>query len=259
MSPDDRSSRVRDHVRRPAAVRVATDANAYTQGCMRTRAERAIIHVVDDDPEFRSAIARLLAASGYGVALFENATKLLEERPRPERGCILLDLKMPDMSGLQLQRLLVERAVPLPIVFMTGCGDIPTSVLAIKAGAEDFLSKPVSRRLLVETIERALRRFDEERDRLRDQAVARSLIKRLTPRERQVFDLVVVGQMNKQIAYQLGTSERTIKAHRHSVMQKLEVRSIAALVSLADRVGIARGGGVGMRDDRARSLSASIV
>jgi RNA polymerase sigma factor (sigma-70 family) len=197
-----------------------------------------VIHVVDDDASFRTAISRLLKVSGYEVADYESATHFLRALENAEPGCILLDVKMPELGGLQLQDKLAKLSHSWPIIFMTGHGDIPTSVRAIKAGAEDFLSKPVSRETLLEAIERALARqaaTQQSQDQLNS---FRSLIATLTPREAEVFALMVRGRPNKQIAHLLGTSERTVKAHRHVVMQKLRVQSFAEAVSIAERVGL---------------------
>jgi FixJ family two-component response regulator len=153
-------------------------------------------------------------------------------------GCILLDVRMPDLSGPELQARLVELANPLPIVFLTGHGDIPMSVQAIKTGAEDFLSKPVPKKTLLETVERALARYDAGREQRERLNALRSLVAPFTPREREVFALMVRGKLNKQIAFELGTSERAIKAHRHNVMQKLKVHSLAEAVSIAERLGL---------------------
>jgi RNA polymerase sigma factor (sigma-70 family) len=197
-----------------------------------------VIHVVDDDSSFRSAIARLLSAAGYEVALYETSQQLLDKPPTNLTDCILLDVQMPGLSGLQLQDRLSKLGNRLPIVFLTGHADIPTSVRAIKAGAEDFLTKPVANEHLLETIRRALDHAEKVRVRSEqvDELLAR--VASLTPRERQVFALVVRGLLNKQIAHELGTSERTVKAHRHMVMQKCAVRSVAELVMIAERTGI---------------------
>jgi RNA polymerase sigma factor (sigma-70 family) len=197
-----------------------------------------VIHVVDDDSSFRSAIARLLSAAGYEVALYETSQQFLDKPPTSLTDCILLDVQMPDLSGLQLQDRLSKLGNRLPIVFLTGHADIPTSVRAIKAGAQDFLTKPVPREQLLETIRRALDHAEEVRARSEQADALLARVASLTPRERQVFALVVRGMLNKQIAHELGTSERTVKAHRHMVMQKCGVRSVAELVMLAGRTGI---------------------
>jgi FixJ family two-component response regulator len=197
-----------------------------------------IIHVIDDDASFRAAVARLLQASGYNVVLYESADQFVETSPGQDRGCILLDMQMPGLSGLELQELLGSIGSILPIVFLTGHGDIPMSVRAIKAGAEDVLPKPVSKEELFAATGRALALYDQRRTRTMRQNLETALVAMLTPRERQVFALLVRGKPHKQIAYELGTAERTVKAHRHSIMMKLKVRSLAEAVSIADRVGI---------------------
>ena len=197
----------------------------------------AIIHIVDDDASFRNAMSRMLRVAGYEVAVYEDAQQLLDKLPDDsEPGCILLDLNIPKVSGVDLQAHLAALGSTIPIIFLTGHGDIPVSVQAIKAGAEDFLTKPVLRTVLIEAIERALVRQRETHERRNEEKAIRALFEKLTPRERQVFDLVVRGQMNKQIAHLLGTTERTIKAHRHRVMEKVQVRSLAELVNLATRL-----------------------
>ncbi|HYS90059.1 MAG TPA: response regulator [Bradyrhizobium sp.] len=197
-----------------------------------------IVHVVDDDASFRKAISRLLKVSGYEIAEYESATSFLRAIDNAKPGCIVLDVKMPTVGGLQLQNELSKLSQNWPIIFMTGHGDIPTSVRAIKAGAEDFLSKPVSKQTLLEAIERALVRSAAIRQSQDLLDSLRSLVSALTPREAEVFALMVRGKLNKQIAHLLGTSERTVKAHRHMVMQKLRVQSFAEVVSIAERVGL---------------------
>ena len=169
-------------------------------------------------------LANLLSACGYRVALYESAKQLLKTPPSDEPACILLDVQMAGLSGPQLQDHLAELGSRLPIVFVTGHADIPTSVRTIKAGAEDFLIKPVPKEKLLESIKRALVRYEEMREQDSRIAVLRSLLSRLTPREHEVFALLVRGHPHKQIAYALGTSERTVKMHRHNVMQKFEVQ-----------------------------------
>jgi RNA polymerase sigma factor (sigma-70 family) len=198
-----------------------------------------LVYVVDDDASFRTAIERRLRIAGYEVETYSSAQLLLDRVPAAERpGCILLDMRMPGLSGLELQSRLIELGSILPIVFVTGHADIPATVRAIKAGAEDFLTKPASSEQLIAAIERALARYEiqrSQRSRL-DSIVAH--LARLTPRERQVFDLIVRGKINKQIATELGTTERTVKAHRHEVMEKMQVHSLAELVSSAERLGL---------------------
>jgi RNA polymerase sigma factor (sigma-70 family) len=199
----------------------------------------AVVHVVDDDEPFRKAIGRLLRATGYDVQLYESAQQLLDRLPNEGRpSCILLDVQIPGLSGPELQDRLTKLGAALPIVFLTGHGDIPTSVQAIKGGAEDFLTKPVPKNKLLDAIERSLAR--QQTARMRDDQLnsLRALVTTLTERERQVFELVVRGKMNKQIAHELGIAERTIKAHRQRVMTKVRVQSLAELVSVAERLGV---------------------
>jgi FixJ family two-component response regulator len=198
-----------------------------------------VIHVVDDDAPFRVAIGRLLRSSGFEVFEYDSASQLLSRLPEGSAAaCILLDVKMPGLSGPDLQDQLGEQGFGVPIVFLTGNGDIPTSVRAIKAGAEDFLTKPVSEQTLLAAIRRALARHQDELAEQDEYKTGRALLDRLTPREREVFELVVRGKINKQIAHQLGTTVRTIKAHRQRVMEKLHAASLVELVSMAERLGI---------------------
>jgi FixJ family two-component response regulator len=197
-----------------------------------------VIHIVDDDASFRTAISRVLNVSGYDVAGYESAAAFMRALEVAKPGCILLDVEMPDLGGLQLQDELAKLSYGWPIIFMTGHGDIPTSVRAIKAGAEDFLAKPVSRETLLEVLQRALVRHSAQQQNQDQLKSFKSLISTLTPRENEVFALMVRGKLNKQIAHLLGTSERTIKAHRHMVMEKLRVQSFAEVVSIAERLGL---------------------
>jgi FixJ family two-component response regulator len=202
-----------------------------------------VVQIVDDDPSFRLAIARLLRASGYQVALYESATQLLEKKISAGPGCILLDVQMPGLDGLQLQDRLIEMGSILPIVFLTGHGDIPMSVRAIKAGAQEFLCKPVSEEQLLEAIGVALARYEETCTRHEQLSALRARLGELTPREREVFEFVIRGRLNKQIAFAMGTSVRTIKAHRHAVMVKLRASSLAELVTVAGQLGFVTGSG----------------
>jgi FixJ family two-component response regulator len=197
-----------------------------------------IIHVVDDDPCFRTAVTRLLRAAKYEVRCYASASEFLDSDPCSNPGCILLDLRMPGASGLDLQQSLERMEERLPIIFLTGHGDIPASVRAMKAGAVDFLTKPVRREALLSAIQNAL---DVDAKARAGRAVFRELLDRyenLTPREREVLAHVVGGKLNKQIAFDLGAAERTIKAHRASIMEKLRVQSVAELVRLAQELGI---------------------
>lgn len=198
-----------------------------------------LVHVVDDDAPFRTAIERRLKLAGYDVASYASAQELLDHLPGDAQpGCILLDVQIPDVSGPELQSRLTELGSTVPIVFLTGHADTATTVRAIKAGAEDFLTEPVSSEQLIDAIERALARQEAAREQRGKLDLLRALVSSLTPRERQVFDLIVRGKINKQIAYELGTTERTVKAHRHQVMEKMRVHSLAELVSIAERLGL---------------------
>ncbi len=196
------------------------------------------IHIVDDDASFRTSMSRLLQASGYQTALYESGDAFLKQLPVDEAGCILLDLQMSGVNGFELQEQLARNRNALAIVFLTAHGDIRAGVQAIKAGAEDFLPKPVSREALFECVERALARNVEQRQQQDRLSAMRSLVARLTPREAEVFALVVRGKLNKQIAHELGTTVRTIKAHRQAVMTKLDVKSLPEAVSIAERLGM---------------------
>lgn len=204
---------------------------------MKDGAARLIL-VVDDDARVRRAIDGLLRSVGHATALYESALDLLEA-PLPENaGCILMDVRIPRMSGLELQARLAERGEHPPIVFITGYGDIPMTVRAMKAGAVDFLAKPFRDQDLLDAVDAALTR-DRERRRAADaMAGARALYATLTPREMQVMALVATGLMNKQVAGELGLSEITVKLHRSSLMRKLQTRTLADLVRLAQVVGV---------------------
>jgi FixJ family two-component response regulator len=198
-----------------------------------------LVHVIDDDASFRAAVERRLKLAGYDVETYSSAQQLLDRLPDAEMpGCILLDVQMPGLSGLELQSRLIERGSVLPIVFVTGYADTPATVRAIKAGAEDFLTKPATSEQLINAIERATARYQPARDQRSKLNSLRELVATLTPRERQIFNLIVRGKINKQIAHELGTTERTVKAHRHQVMEKMRVHSLAELVSNAERLGM---------------------
>ena len=197
-----------------------------------------VIHVIDDDASFRISIGRLLEASGYRVALYESGDQYLRSPLCTDPGCILLDLRMTGLDGLQLQQRLADVQTLLPVIFLTGHGDIPASVQAMKSGAEDFLTKPVSKAALLEAIGRALRRYTELREQFDRIAEIRHRVDLLSPREREVYLLFVRGKQNKQIAHELGKSVRTIKAQRQSIMQKLDVGSVAEAVSMAEKLGL---------------------
>ena len=197
-----------------------------------------IVHVVDDDASIRTSLARLLRAAGYDVQTYASAVEFLDRKPDDRGGCVVLDLRMPGPSGLELQEAMAGDSDPLAVVFLTGNGDVRTSVRAMKAGAVDFLTKPVQRDELLSAVERALAQDRQSRQTRARQRDLGARIAALTSRERQVFSLVVLGRLNKQIAAALGTTERTIKAHRAQVMQKLGVESLAELVQIAERLNL---------------------
>jgi len=201
--------------------------------------ERApTVYVVDDDPDVLKAIERLLQSVGLGVATFSSPQRFLEGCDRSAPGCLVLDLALPGLSGLELQRVLEQQAIFLPIVFLTGRGDIAASVQAMKHGAVNFLTKPVDDAELIAAVHEALARDRALRPaRVERERVAKCLAT-LTQRERQVLELIVNGRLNKQIAAELGTVEKTIKFHRANLMRKMGVRVVADLVKLAERAGV---------------------
>jgi FixJ family two-component response regulator len=196
-----------------------------------------VVHVVDDDDSFRTAVTRLLRAAGYQVRGHSSAGEFLLARPGTIPGCVVLDVRMPGPSGLDLQTAFEGRDDALPIIFLTGHGDIPMSVRAMKAGAVDFLTKPVQREALLSAVRNALARDAESRTARDRLGILRSRFETLTPRERAVFTLVVTGRLNKQIAAELGSPERTVKAHRARVMEKMQVTSLAELIHVAEHLG----------------------
>lgn len=198
---------------------------------------RPIVHVVDDDEKMRTSLGRLLEAAGHSVAVYESADAFLDAGPRGP-GCLLLDLQMPGKSGVELQEQLANGASPLPVVFLTGHGDIPTTVKAMRLGAVDFLTKPANAPALLGAVSRALSRDAEQRAAMERLTTLRERYETLTPAERVVLAMVVSGRLNKQIAYDLGRAERTVKAHRSRVMEKLRANSVADLVRIADELGV---------------------
>jgi len=197
------------------------------------------VHIVDDDASFRAALERHLKHAGYEVATYASAKHLLDHLPSDSvLGCILLDVRMPELSGPDLQDRLSELGSILPIIFITGYPDVRTTVRTIKAGAADFLTKPVSSDQLLQAVERAIS-YHSAANRQRIMLdLVRSHVSALTPREREVFGLVIRGKTNKQAAHALGCTVRTIKAHRHRVMEKMQVQSLPELVSLAERASV---------------------
>jgi RNA polymerase sigma factor (sigma-70 family) len=198
----------------------------------------ATVYVVDDDASVRKSLSRLISEAGYRVQAYTSPREFLARAPEAGPSCLVLDVRMPGATGLELQQTLASAAHEIPIIFITGHGDISMSVKAMKAGAVDFLTKPFAAKELLDAIERAVAK--DTRDlgsEARDDEI-RARLKRLTPRESQVFALVVTGMLNKQIAAELGVGEKTVKVHRARVMEKMQADSVATLVRLADALGI---------------------
>jgi len=195
-----------------------------------------LIHVVDDDESLRTALLRLLDAAGFEARGYASTGDFLLQPPLDRPGCVLLDVRMPGPSGLDLQAALRRQGNALPVVFLTGYADVAASVRAMKAGAVDFLTKPVEREALFEALQRALARDAAQRAARAEAEQLRAAFAALTPRERAVFDHIVAGQLNKQIADQLGIAERTVKLQRAQLMAKLGVGSAAELGRLAERL-----------------------
>jgi FixJ family two-component response regulator len=196
------------------------------------------VFVVDDDASVRGAVARLLHSAGYQTETFASAEGFLAQSRFDAPGCILLDVRMPGLNGLELQQALTAADRQLPIVFITGHGDVPMSVRAMKAGAEDFLPKPFDDEELLKAVARALNKSQREQNERTEVAEIRRRLSSLTPREREVLCHVVAGQLNKQIAADLSIAEKTIKVHRGRVMEKMGASSLAGLVAMTGRIGI---------------------
>ncbi len=214
--------------------------------------EPETIAVIDDDDSIRKALVRVLSNAGLKVLAFSSAQDFLAIAESEPVSCVVSDLRMPDIDGLHLQAALVERMPHVAIVFLTGHGDISSSVQAMKSGAVDFLEKPVKRAELLKAINQAVQRTHREEAQAADLKTLKKRYAELTPRERQVFALVAAGLLNKQIAAELGNAEKTTKQHRGSVMNKMRAASVAELVLMADRLGV-RPSGVDF--SQARGLS----
>lgn len=197
-----------------------------------------IVFIVDDEENVRVSLQRFLTSYGYQTKAFASATEFLKHPPLDGVGCMILDLQMPNMSGIELQQKLANSGISLPIVFLTAQGDIPTSVKAMKLGAEDFLPKMPDTNELLEAVERALNRSKQEFESNEDLKHVQRTAAGLTTREREVCECVISGMLNKQIASRLDIAERTVKAHRAKVMQKFDVHSVPDLVRLSEKAGI---------------------
>ena len=196
------------------------------------------VHVVDDDESFLTAMSRLLRASGFRTQAYSSARAFLAQRRDDEPGCVVVDLRMPDLGGLDLQAALAQTPCPLPVLFLTGHADTASTVRAMRGGAEDFLEKTAAKEVLLDAVCRALARDRQEREERSHRDELRARFAAISAREREVLDHVLRGRLNKQIAGDLGIHERTVKVHRKSIMTKLSVRSVAALAQLSQEAGL---------------------
>jgi FixJ family two-component response regulator len=203
-----------------------------------------VVHIVDDDASTREATARFLRAAGYVARTYGTPTEFLASGAASRPGCVVLDVRLPELSGFDVQRALAEGDHPLPIVFLSGYGDVQGSVQAMKNGAVDFLTKAADGAALLDAVSRALTRDADERDRRQRHRELRARYERLSPREREVFAHLISGQLNKQVSFDLGISEQTTKIHRHRVLEKMQADSIADLVRMSTELGVAPVGSV---------------
>jgi FixJ family two-component response regulator len=198
----------------------------------------AVVFVVDDDGPMRESLKNLIRSVGLRVELYSSAQEFLESNRPDMPSCLVLDVRLPGLSGLELQKRTIEAGIEIPIIFITGYGDIPMTVNAMKAGAVEFLVKPFRDQDLLDAIQKALEHDHKVRDQRAAQEALRSRFASLTPREREVMTRVVAGLLNKQVGVELGMSETTVKIHRHQVMEKMRAGSLPELVRMADRLGI---------------------
>jgi FixJ family two-component response regulator len=198
----------------------------------------AMVFVIDDDASMRKSLARLLDTGRYKTELFESASEFLTRSAHAGPSCIIVDVRMPGLNGIDFQKILIEGGREEQLVFITGHGDVPMCAEAMKAGAVDFLPKPFKPKQLLESVERALTRSAEQRRRESEKAHALGRIKRLTPREYQVMQLVATGMLNKQVGAELGMAEKTVKTHRANMMQKLGISSVAELMLVLQKAEV---------------------
>jgi FixJ family two-component response regulator len=205
---------------------------------------KSLVFAIDDDPSVRKGLARLLRSAGYRSEIFESASDFLKREQHAGPACVIVDVRMPGLNGMDLQETLIQRRREEQLIFISGHGDISMCAQAMKAGAVDFLPKPFRADELLGCVERALIRSAEQRQRSGEENAARTLLGLLTPRELEVMQLVVAGMLNKQIAGELGTAEKTVKVHRGRAMRKLNVSSVAELVRLTEKGCLARAANV---------------
>jgi FixJ family two-component response regulator len=201
--------------------------------------EAAMVFVIDDDQPVRKSLGRMFDAAQYAVELFESASKFLARPAHPGPSCVIVDVQMPGLNGVELQKALIQRGREEQLVFITGHGNIPMCADVMKAGAVDFLEKPFQRKELLESVERALVRSAEQRQRASEKNHARALLEKLTPREHEVMQLVATGLLNKQVGSELGMAEKTVKTHRAHMMQKLGITSVAELMVMLQKAEVA--------------------
>ena len=201
-------------------------------------AARPLVFVIDDDESVRKGLKRLLQSASYESELFKSASEFLARPPHPGPACVIVDVKMPGVSGIDFQKALIQRRRDEQLVFITGYGSIPMCAQVMKAGAVDFLPKPFKSRELLRCVEQALDRSAEQRRRATERNEARHLLDLLTPREFEVMQFVITGMLNKQVADKLGMAEKTVKVHRGRVMQKLGITSVAELVRVVEKAGV---------------------